>query len=257
VTGSTAPEAITVDLAALRRRNIDHHAVDCVLPVAWLRGVLSGTDAEASEPAHVALGLHLQPRGVVVATGTLQVAFDVPCGRCLTPAPVGETARIVATFVPAASARGRSAPVAGGSEDEIDDENALGLSEDDLDTWTYEGVTLSLEAMLAEQVKLVYPMRVLCARGDDCRGLCSNCGADLNAQAPEGRTCEACGRPVPRTPVADPPSSLRPGHSAAAAARAGGPDLEPDAGVDLDPQAEPDIDRPESPLAAALKKLRS
>lgn len=257
MTGSTAPEALTVDLAALRRRNIDHHAVGCELPVAWLRGVLSSTDAEASQPAQVALGLHLQPRGVVVATGTLQVAFAVPCGRCLTLAPVGETARIVATFVPAASPRGRAAPDPGGSKDDGDDENALGLSEDDLDTWTYEGVTLSLEAMLAEQVKLVYPMRVLCARGDDCRGLCSNCGADLNAQAPDGRTCEACGRPVPKTPVADPPSSVPSGASAAAASRASGPDLEPDAGVHAARDAEPDPDRPENPLAAALKKLMS
>lgn len=236
-----APEALTVDLATLRRRNLDHVAIECDLPVDWLKGVLSSTDAEVARPAHVALGLHLQPRGVVVATGTLEVGFDVPCGRCLAPAAVAETGKIVATYVPAASAKARPGPArpAAAADDEDD---GLGLSEDDLDTWTYEGVVLSLEAMVAEQVKLAYPMRVLCVRGDACRGLCSGCGADLNVQAPEGTTCEACGRRVPRTPVADPPSAAA-GASAAGAAG--------------EPTPTEEDERPESPLSAALKKLMS
>jgi uncharacterized metal-binding protein YceD (DUF177 family) len=243
VTGSSAPEALTVDLATLRRRNIDHHAIDCTLPVGWLASVLASTDASVSQAAQLALALHLQPRGVVVATGTLQVGFDVPCGRCLSAAAVAETSRIVATYVPATAPRGRPTP---SKADEDDDEGGLGLTADDLDTWTYEGVTLSLEAMVAEQVKLAYPMRVLCTRQDACRGLCSGCGADLNAQAEDGTTCEACGRRVPKTPVADPPSA-----QAGPLGAAGAETLDP-AGIEGDAP-----DRPENPLATALKKLIS
>jgi hypothetical protein len=57
--------------------------------------------------------------------------------------------------------------------------------------------------MIVETVKVAYPMRALCSRGEACRGLCSNCGADLNEQ-PVSARCGACGHelaPVEGTPV--------------------------------------------------------
>ena len=211
---------LRVDVAALRRRGIDRHRVSVDLPIAWLARVLADTDAEPSDPGHVDLDLQLPMDGPVIVTGSLRAHFDVPCGRCLDPARVVADTRLAATYVPAASV---PKPIGAGASARIDedDEEGLGLSADDLDTWTYEDTTVDLATMVVEYVKVAYPMRALCTRGEACRGLCSNCGAALNEQAP-GPRCAACGH-----------------------------ELAPEAGG-----AGPASDAAEGPLAAALRKLR-
>lgn len=52
------------------------------------------------------------------------------------------------------------------------------LDLDDTNIAFYEGDGLFLADVLAEQVNLALPMKVIC-RGD-CRGLCPHCGANLN-----------------------------------------------------------------------------
>lgn len=203
---------LRVDVAVLRRRGIDRHHVQVELPIAWLAEALRGTDAEPSDPGHVALDLQLPVDGPVIVTGSLRAHFDVPCGRCLDPARVSADTRVAATYVPASSV---ASPL------DLDDEEGLGLSADDLDTWTYEDTTVDLATMIVEYVKVAYPMRALCSRGDACRGLCSNCGAALNEQPP-GPRCAVCGL-----------------------------ELAPEVGT-ADPGSEP----AEGPLAAALRKLR-
>lgn len=42
----------------------------------------------------------------------------------------------------------------------------------------YEGSSVTLGEMIREQVILAFPMRPLCS--PDCKGLCPNCGGDLN-----------------------------------------------------------------------------
>jgi uncharacterized protein len=210
------PADLRVDVAALRRRGVDRHHVAALLPVTWLAQILADTDAEVSDPGHVDLELQLPVDGPVIVTGALRVRFAVPCGRCLDPALVVGDTRLSATYVPAASVTAKAASTTTG-----DDEAGLGLSEDDLDTWTYEDTTVDLGIMVVENVKIAYPMRVLCSRGEACRGLCSNCGAALNEQAQSPR-CAACGHDL---------------------APADGP-----AAAGSEPQ--------EGPLAAALRKLQ-
>lgn len=190
-----ALEALRVDLAALRRRGVDLHPVHAVLPQDWLAQVLGDTDAEVSQDAEVRLRVTLQPEGVVVVQGDLSLRFSVPCGRCLSPAAVDGATEIFATFM--ASAAAAQALLR-------DDEDALEADPDTPDVWSYDGPILRLDAMVAEQVALAYPMRALCERGEQCRGLCSNCGEELNAVAAEIRRCPQCGNEVPLVPVADP-----------------------------------------------------
>ncbi len=52
------------------------------------------------------------------------------------------------------------------------------LSEEDLVSATYEGDEIDLTPEIAEQVLLEIPFKPLCR--EECRGLCSVCGADLN-----------------------------------------------------------------------------
>jgi uncharacterized metal-binding protein YceD (DUF177 family) len=186
VSGSQAkaPEDLRLDVGALRRRDVAHHRLECDLSAAWLAVVLADTDAQVGEAGRVALDVSLQPEGTVVARGRLTLAFRVPCGRCLEPASVDGTTDILATFVRQGTQE--RAPQA------VGDDEGLGLAQDELDVWAYDGQILPLEQVIGESIKLAYPMRALCARRESCRGLCSSCGAVLNEQA-LARRCAQCG----------------------------------------------------------------
>jgi uncharacterized metal-binding protein YceD (DUF177 family) len=218
-----ALEALRVDLAALRRRGVTTWPVDTVLPAAWVAEVLRDTDAEIGDDAEVHLVVSLEPQGIVLVRGTLSLRLSVPCGRCLAPATVDGGTAIFATFMASAAAA------------EVllrQDEEGLEPDPDTPDVFSYDGPILGLEPMIAEQVALAYPMRALCDRGEACRGLCSNCGQELNGLPAAERRCPQCGSEVPLTPVADLPSS-------------------PEAGG-----SEGMREVRESPLAAALRKLK-
>jgi uncharacterized metal-binding protein YceD (DUF177 family) len=169
----------------MRRRGELRHEIDCELPAAWLGAVLDDTDAEVDTPGRVRFDVSLQPQDICLATGHLQLQLRVPCGRCLEPARVDGSTRILATFV-------RGDPQADRGPGAGVDDDGVGLIEEDLDTWRYDGSTLPLDDVVAEYIKLAYPMRALCERGEACRGLCTGCGAQLDEQPP-GRRCLQCG----------------------------------------------------------------
>jgi uncharacterized protein len=52
------------------------------------------------------------------------------------------------------------------------------LAEEDLISATYEGDEIDFTTEITEQVILAIPFKPLCR--EDCKGLCSNCGAELN-----------------------------------------------------------------------------
>lgn len=54
----------------------------------------------------------------------------------------------------------------------------LQLDSDETEVAFYEGDGLFLADVLAEQLNLAIPMKVICR--SDCRGLCPHCGANLN-----------------------------------------------------------------------------
>jgi hypothetical protein len=72
-------------------------------------------------------------------------------------------------------------------------------------------------------------MRALCARGEDCRGLCMHCGANLNEQPAGLARCIVCGAEGPQVPVVAAPG---------------------------DPDAEPEAPAADNPLQAALRGLQ-
>ncbi len=61
------------------------------------------------------------------------------------------------------------------------------LSADDLAFSYYEGEEIDLTPLVQEQIILALPTRPLC--GEECRGLCPRCGANLNSGP--------CGCPAP------------------------------------------------------------
>lgn len=191
---AAVPDALVVDVSAMRRRDETHVHLEHELAPPWMRDALRDTDAEVDAAAHARLDLVVQGDGSVIVTGELRGGFRVPCARCLDPADVDAGAKIAAMFVRDGAAHRLP-------DEDVDDEDADDDGGEDL--WPFDGIRLDLGPLLAETLKLAYPMRALCARGQACRGLCSQCGAPLNEQPEDAPRCTECGLASPRVPEVD------------------------------------------------------
>lgn len=100
----------------------------------------------------------------VRATGSVTSAVRLSCSRCLAEyqLPIASNFTIFYT------------KSHGG---ELDEE--VELSDQDLISVSYSGEEIDLDFEIAEQVMMEIPFKPLCS--ESCRGLCSECGADLNA----------------------------------------------------------------------------
>jgi uncharacterized protein len=103
-------------------------------------------------------------RGEVEVRGSLDTSVELPCDRCAAPAvfPVNVDFKAELGFADAN---------AGLPE-------ATELQDADMDFSTVEGDAVDLDEIVREQILLALPARHLC--GEDCKGLCVTCGANLN-----------------------------------------------------------------------------
>jgi uncharacterized protein len=99
-------------------------------------------------------------------SGSIDSTVEFDCDRCLKPVHMPVRQSFDLAYVP---------PLTTG------DEKALG--ESDLDIGFYRGDVIDLDDVVREQVELTLPMSRRC--GEQCKGLCPECGARLNE-----RTCE-------------------------------------------------------------------
>jgi len=95
--------------------------------------------------------------------GNLETKIELVCARCLEPV-VEEVSRTFDLFY---------APVPKVEKPTIDQ-----LKDDETEIGFYKGEGLFLADVLKEQLLLALPLKVICQ--SDCRGLCPNCGANLN-----------------------------------------------------------------------------
>lgn len=100
--------------------------------------------------------------GRVRLEGEVRTRIEKACDRCLRPVSETVAARFEIRFVPPAEAASET-PV---------------LEADDLDVEPLLGDTIDFDEIVREQILLGVDMRSLCRT--DCRGLCLDCGADLN-----------------------------------------------------------------------------
>ena len=100
--------------------------------------------------------------------GKFETSVRLACSRCLKEYETALTSRFSLTYV-------RQLP--GFQEDEQPDE--VEISAEEMGLIYFEGEDINLLEGIQEQVVLALPVRTLCSQ--DCKGLCADCGKDLNA----------------------------------------------------------------------------
>jgi uncharacterized protein len=123
---------------------------------------MAGTDAELAGN----LGLRgqvLKAGEEIVLTGTLSGAFRLTCSRCLKDFVEPFEIEVSATYVPAAETQPKA--------------RDANLFHEDTRI-TFPGDEIDLISGIREDLMLNIPLKPLCR--ENCRGLCAQCGTDLN-----------------------------------------------------------------------------
>ena len=102
----------------------------------------------------------------ILANCRFETALAVECGRCLEPTVVPVSGRLQEEFIPSVDVRS-GAPI----ENEPDAETFL-IGDDHV---------LDLSEAIRQHVLMNAPLQPLCR--PECRGLCPDCGVDLNERA--------------------------------------------------------------------------
>jgi len=106
---------------------------------------------------------HKQDIDDIRVVGTLDATLEVGCARCLDPVQFPVQRAYDLLYRPLGVDR-RAEEVS--------------ISEADTEIGYYEGEGLLLEDVLREQVLLAAPVKLICR--EDCKGLCPQCGVNLN-----------------------------------------------------------------------------
>jgi uncharacterized protein len=122
-----------------------------------------GAEEEMSfvSPAKARLEL-TKVHGEIIITGSVNVELELECSRCLKKfrRAINEPVHVV--YHPL---------------DEIGADRHE-LKEDEMDMGFYRGEELDLKELVREQIVLSIQMKPLC--DENCRGICAQCGTDLN-----------------------------------------------------------------------------
>jgi uncharacterized protein len=131
-------------------------------------------------------------QGQVMVKGDLGLTLLAPCKRCLTDVtvevPVRFSLRMVSQLKPrreedeldVGSGKGKAGrrPELKEKDDDGHAEEAGSFELDEADAQPFDGKSIDLDPIVREQVLLALPVSVLCK--DECKGLCTVCGQDLN-----------------------------------------------------------------------------
>jgi uncharacterized metal-binding protein YceD (DUF177 family) len=98
--------------------------------------------------------------------GRVVTTLEMVCSRCLEPLPLPVDAAFDLEYLPRTENAG---------------EGEREIAEDDLATAFYADETIDLGELMSEQFQLAVPMKPLCSEA--CRGLCPQCGTNLNVSA--------------------------------------------------------------------------
>lgn len=98
--------------------------------------------------------------------GQVQIRVALDCGRCMERIERDLQERFALTYI-------RELP-----EIEDAEKDGVELNAEDMGLMLFDGEKIMLDETVQEQVVLAIPYRLVCS--EDCRGLCSRCGRNLN-----------------------------------------------------------------------------
>jgi uncharacterized protein len=119
-----------------------------------------------TSPVSLSFDISRQEAGRYRLAGHLTGEIEQTCSRCLVPFTAPIAADFDLRYVP------RTENVGEGERE---------VEEDDLATSFYENEQIDLGQLIAEQLHLALPMKPLCTEA--CKGLCPQCGTNLNVAA--------------------------------------------------------------------------
>ncbi len=121
-------------------------------------------DFRLAEPLEVRAVAELM-EGQIRISGSFHTRIELVCARCLEELTEEVNREIDLYYRPA---------------QELSKEEEVRLKDDDTEIGFFQGEGIFLTDVLAEQMLLAIPMKVICR--SDCRGLCPQCGANLNGE---------------------------------------------------------------------------
>jgi uncharacterized protein len=175
----TSPYRVLVrDLPTHRRFEVPPERVGEWLKGHALREALGAPDPDPRAGDGVA-ELDLYAEGPhAFASGTFKGHVVIACSRCVSEVQLEIDERLRVTFLPPAEM----------PKDDDESEEGAEVTEGDLDVFAFDGETIDLEPLFREQFVLAVPFAPVCR--EDCKGLCPQCGIDLNSG-----TC-SCEQPI-------------------------------------------------------------
>jgi len=115
-------------------------------------------------PVHLAFDIH-KDKDKFRLVGLVQSELELPCSRCTEPYRFRVDQPFDLRYLP---------------QSEASAEAETEVAEEDLETSFYRDDQIDLNELVREQFYLALPMKPLCR--DDCKGLCPQCGANLNTE---------------------------------------------------------------------------
>jgi uncharacterized protein len=120
-------------------------------------------DAALEEPVSAEFTLTHKDRDLHVR-GTVTTLVRCQCARCLNAFIRSVASDFELFYLP--------------HPEHPDPEEEIELKYEDLNVGFYDGSIFDVDTMVLEQIELSMPMRLICK--ESCKGLCPNCGRDLN-----------------------------------------------------------------------------
>jgi uncharacterized protein len=153
---------VRIELASLEdgKRSFTHSYAEGELE---LELDLGDASIRLVEPPQVTGEVRQEMRAVEVR-GKVNARVEVECDRCLQPIDLPVASKFKLEYVTADNFQ---------SLDEAE------LAVEDLDQTVFDGESIDVDSLVAEELLLVVPDHRLCK--PDCRGICPACGADRNS----------------------------------------------------------------------------
>lgn len=115
-----------------------------------------------SKPAEVK-GNVKQTGNEVFVSGHVETRAQLECDRCLKPVELPVSADFALEYITGA---------------DYESSSAAALSEEEMAVSVFDGDSIDVDEIVKEQILLAVPARTLCR--EDCKGICPECGTDLN-----------------------------------------------------------------------------